>query len=380
MTDRDMNGSAQDTETLRDVCTPDALARAQLQRRFPRLRPRITLAAERILDLFRRSGYIQLREPECNIDDWQRFAADYSFDMVYCARDGAALGHFSLTRVYRHTWLAHQLATLSGHAESGPCRATLYELISAVPLAHEGERAYGLAYYNPGKSWHRLFFGDFAAQVADERLVTVAHWDFFERGALGALPLTPRVGLLAAHERDAASALIRSRLPRLLADAMDIVPESLSSVALNGDVAHGRIALVLREGRELLAVALCERGPMHGSLFNILNGAHFFFAASVAGDEPDAHAASVQLELLSAVLRYYAAQGIERPLLLAPPGTFAAERQPGISLRERMAAIAFSSEGLARFEAYCRLHMTRLFYRHPPRSTASAAQRTGESA
>ena len=350
------------------------LARAHLDQRFPRLVPRAQVERAELEELVRASGYMKLRQLACSITDWQRFSADFSFDYVYRTREGRVLGHLSGTRVYEKTWLAHQLATLGGHPESGASRAMLYEFMSALPRLLEGERGFFLAYFNLQSRWHRVFFRDFVPWVNDPALSVVVEWDCFEPIDVEAnservAPCVSRpmsdicVGPLEPRELEAATALVRSQLPPLMSDALDLRPERLGCAALNGDPSRGRSVIAVRSPRALLGVALCESGPSSASLFNLLNAAQLFV--------PDAPAGASDA-LIGAVLAHYAERAVERPLLLALPGTVSPARQPALRFRERMGAIAHGGAGLMQYESYIGLQMGRFFRRkervHGPKS------------
>jgi len=359
-----------------------SLARAHLAQRFPRLVPRAQVEGAELEELVRASGYLKLRQLGCSIAEWLRFSADFSFDYVYRTDEGRVLGHLSGTRVYERTWLAHQLATLGGHPESGASRAMLYEFMSALPRLLEGERGFFLAYFNLQSRWHRVFFKDFVPWVNDPALSVVVEGDCFEDtdGGANAEQLAPAassdlrdmgdlsVGPVEPSELEAATALVRSQLPALMADALDFRPERLGCAALNGDPSRSRSAVAVRSSRSLLGVALCESGPASASLFNLLNVAQLF----VPDAPPDASDA-----LLRAVLAHYAERAIERPLLLALPGTVSAARQPSLRFRERMGAIAHGGAGLMQYESYICVQMGRFFRRkervHGPRSQAQHA-------
>jgi hypothetical protein len=356
-----------------------SLARAHLAQRFPRLMPRAQVDGAELEELVRTSGYLKLRQLGCSIAEWQLFSADFSFDYVYRTHEGRVLGHLSGTRVYERTWLAHQLATLGGHPESGASRAMLYEFMSALPRLLEGERGFFLAYFNLQSRWHRVFFKDFVPWVNDPALSVLVEWDCFEQieGSAGAERVADSassdrsdicVGPVEPRELEASTALVRSRLPALMSDALDLRPERLGCSALNGDSSRARSAIAVRSSRALLGVALCESGPASASLFNLLNVAQLFV--------PDAPPGASDA-LLRAVLAHYAERGIERPLLLALPGTVSPARQPALRFRERMGAIAHGAAGLMQYESYIRVQMGRFFRRkarvNGPRSHAQHA-------
>lgn len=341
-----------------------AVVQAYLKRRFPRLVARRDVDPEILTSLLRDSGYLKLRAGEGPSASWAEFAAGYSVDVVYQAEeDGKLLGHISVTRIYSSTWVFHQLATLGGHRESGVCRKTLYDLVSSVPNAFDGSAAYALAYFNLERRWHQLLFSEFIDWLDDSNLGVVFAWDRFEHSPVVISEPGPSgadyiVEPLRDEDLLAATALIRDQLPRLLADALDILPQDLNSAALNGASVRTRAALCLRLGDELIGVALCETGPAGGSLFNLFNIAQFYFCAASADPRVDG-----QLALLKAVRRLYQQRGVHDPIVVAPAGTFAATREPGTELVETMGCIALSSEGVRHWEAYCRFRMGQLYLR-----------------
>jgi hypothetical protein len=71
-----------------------------------------------------------------------------SCDRVYRAADSTLLGHVSVTRIYKKTWLLHQLSCLRGHPESGECRRMLYLLFATVPTVYDGDEGSVIAYFD----------------------------------------------------------------------------------------------------------------------------------------------------------------------------------------------------------------------------------------
>jgi hypothetical protein len=340
-------------------------------RRFPGLIPRAEVNREKVAKLLGDSGYLKLREGEGPSAAWHRYRSDHSVDVVYVAQDGKALGHTSITRSYKRTWLMHQLATLSGHPESGLCRRTLYDFGSSAPTAFDGEQAYALAYFNRKLRWHQLFFEQFTQWLSDDSLGTICMFDRFERdtdsASAPALVTPPQLeagcSIEPLREEDLLPvvALIRSQIAPLLADSLDIHPQDLQSSALNEDPQRTRTALVLRSERGILGVALCETGPACASLFNIFNLAQFYLCTGSVRPSVGS-----QLALLAAVRRFYLDRGTHSPLIVAPPGSFAADQEPGTSLAESMGCLAISGKGLRQFENYCRLQMGQLYQRKAP--------------
>jgi hypothetical protein len=344
----------------------EVLVRAYLQYRFPRLVPRRQVSANRLSSLLRASGYLDLRPGEGASAAWSEFDEGYSVDVVYEADDKSLIGHISATRVYSSTWMFHQLATLGGHRESGICRKMLYELVSSVPNAFDGQRAFALAYFNLELRWHKLLFSEFVEWLSNEALGVVFTWDRFEHDP--AIAIAPsaegcsgyRVETLPEHWSVPATALVRSHLPALLANALNIHPQQLQTDRLNGAAIRTRRALALFKEEQLLGVALCETGPVSASLFNLLNIAQFFFVTRDGALTNEA-----QLALLGTVRQFYGERGVHDPIIVAPTGTFAAAAEPGTELAESMGCVAMASEGIRQWEDYCRFRMGQLYLRQP---------------
>lgn len=342
---------------------PRPLVEAYLRERVPALQPRADASSAELHALMRESGYLALRAVDAGFDRWRDFAPESgdSFDRVYRAADGRLLGHASATRIYDRGWLLHQLACLTGHAESGACRNELYTMVATVPTLVDGERASALAYFNQKNRWHRLFFVGFLDWLSSSALGAICGFDRFERDDPAPrfdVPEGAVTGLPDRADRLEATALVRAQLPTVTADAFDIHPAALHRPP---ETRHGRgrHMLTLREGGELRAVALCEMGDPAGSLFNVINMAQLYLRTGSAAPSVPA-----QRALVSAARRLYADHGVRRPLLVAPEGTLHPEVEPGTRLEETMGCAVFTGAGLRQWQRYCRFQMGRRWRRH----------------
>ncbi len=342
------------------------LAHAFARCKFPRLHDRGAFAAAAVIELFRSSRYLDLRAGESRpTPSWCRpeFAGDLSVDRVYQAEDGALLGHVSVTRAYSRTWLGHQLSTLKGHPESGACRVALYNHFASVPQLFDGrDEVYLLGYYDRSLRWHQLFFEGFVAWLGDARRATLVGFDRFEplerAGSVedpdpGELVIEP----LAAAELGDAVALVRAQLPELAHEAFDIaedrlVTEHLHPAYAERGVERGRRVLGVRERGELVGVALCETGSVDLSLFNLFNLAQLYFR--VGPDRRPAISRAAQVGLVRAVRGFYAARGIDDPVIVAPPGQFVEPAAAGLRLDETMGCILWSGASLELYPDYLR--------------------------
>lgn len=351
---------------LRLTTAPDdeSLADIYLAQRFPTLRPRSEVPADALCDMLQRSGYLGLRDGSAVSADWCQLDVpnSTSCDMVYEARDGSVLGHVSTTRVYSNSWLFHQLATISGHEETVECRKTLYGMATTVPNTYSGERAYGLAYFDLNKRWHRLFFEEFTHWVNDPGEALITKLDRFERADSELPPVPDARGYSAERANTSelmiATAIARSQLPRVLADALDLSPWSLRSASLTGaerasHYERSREVFVLRGPDGIEAVALCEHGSAEVSLFDILNMAYVFVPSTRRQPRVEA-----QLLLLSKVRAHYARRGIMNPLIVAPHGTLRADAEEGTRLVETMGVMSMSAFAMRQYQNFCHVHFS----------------------
>lgn len=347
---------------LRALLDGDGCLNAYLSQRFPQLVDRRSLDPEEVHGLLEQSGYLRLREGVVPPRDWLARQDDGAISRDVCFRDRAErlIGHVSFTRAYRRAWLGHQLATIRPHEEAVECREAIYLHIATYPTLVDGDDAMMVGYFDRSRPWHQRFFSGFARWVDSPELAVTIGLDRFERRTAERLPLAVAVaphvsvGVARKEELDAAAHLVRSHLPSLIANALDINPEYLTIDTLNPRYEgtryrRGRVAFVLRENERLVGVALCEIGSRELSIFNLFNMAQVFLATGAGAPSEIG-----QLALLAAVREFYAGRGVEDPILVAPPGTLKAELEPGTFLAETMGMIAWSGRGLRQYENFVR--------------------------
>jgi hypothetical protein len=339
-----------------------------LNERMPELVPRRTLDEDSLLHLMTDSGYLSLRPPDADFKAWHKLtSADYlTCDRVYRAKDGRLIGHVAATRLFRKTWLVHQLACRRDEPEIAECRKLLYLFMAAVPTLNDGYDAHLLAYFNLDLRWHELTFKRFVQWMNnDPAIVQIFPVDRFERDKpIEPLPscVAREVRELREEEADAACALVRGSVPRIIADAWEVTPSYMRTLPQRRKQA-GREVFVIRERGQLVGVALCDIGDPNVSLFNLVNMAKIFVRT-------DEHAPSDKgvRALLGRVHRFYAAFDILRPIIVAPPGTLLAAAEPGTYLAERMGCIVMTGRGIRLWENYCRFQFE---LRWPPKFHAA---------
>ncbi len=341
---------------------------------FPRLVPRRSVPSDRLVELFDKSGYLKLRDGCRPSDAWLSLHADaLSRDLVYVADNGDAVGHSSITRAYRRTWLAHQTAMLSQHADAVEARAHLLLGLTMLASLLDGPDAHVIAYYDRSKPYGRIFFEEFAQSVSSAAASGVTTFDRFERDTaplnLGFdVPEHASVDFAKESELALVATLVRSHLPRLFADVTDIEPALLRRRSLHpayegSHLERGREVLALHVHGVLVGVALCEYTTRDLTLFNTMNLAQIYL---VGGGVED----GAQRLLQHCVRTFYAARGIADPLVVASPGSFRADLDPHVRLVETMGAITWSFEGLRAYENYLRLRFAWLRQGRRPRPRA----------
>jgi hypothetical protein len=342
------------------ACADDAvrLARAVERVSFPSLLPRASVPREDVASLFRSSGYLALRESAQALTPWHDAAFErLSVDAVHQRADGTLDGHASCTRIYRRTWIFHQLATLGqGRLAMKARRAIYLSMTGWVSLLSEGD-GHAIAYFDRAKRWHASLFEDFIAWCGNHTIATITPLDRFEIAAAEATAFgSVDVGPAREDELLPAEQVVSAAMPPILAAATDIEAPLLSTGTLcDAHDAEGlgreRVLLVAREEGRASAYALCETGSPNLSLFNLLNLAH---VVTTPGASLDA-----QRALLAAVSRFYASRGISAPLVVAKPGTLTAADSAGCSLVETMGCLVLSAEGLKQYRNFLAYHFGR---------------------
>lgn len=341
--------SSPDRDRLADLC-----ARMFL----PQVKMRRDVSGRAVCDLFEESGYLGLRAALRPRREWLELDADtLSRDMVYLSRTGEAIGHVSITRAYRNTWLGHQIAMHPRHEEGLAARRNLYLGFASLPTLIDGLSTRLIGFFDRERPWHQVFFEHFARSVGSPDMVVVTPWDRYELREPVAELTDTTSGVEIAEATPADLGLLtlvaREGLPPLVANALDLTPSSLVAPALHPAyhghaIGRSRRVFVLRERHEVTAFALAELSDRSLSIFNMLNSAHFFGVAGRASR-------SGRAALVAHVLGYYREHGIDYPTIIAPHGSFDAAAHPELTLEETMGCIVWSGPALRAYENYVQL-------------------------
>ena len=343
-----------DTILLAEVC--------QLHR-CRNLVKRHTVDPAAITKFMQESGYLDLRRGTTPDPDWHAPAGDesLSLDTAYLGDNGSVLGHVSCLRLYRRTWIYHQLATvgLRRATIAYPLYLQLTEWTTALADTQEG---YVIAYFDPTKPWHQLMQGAFLKWVGSEELSVTKGLDRLEAIDLD-LPLAAVdgricVGEASKDELSFAVTLARVHLPKLLADALQMDVEWISTTNLCDEhtsfgLDRARVTFVAKVGSRILGTAVCETGARRLSLFNILNVAYVFLVEPMELDL----ARLAETALLSKVRRYYRDLHVLDPLIVAPEGNVKFAHSAGLTIAETMAAWVTSLDGLRQWRNFIHFEM-----------------------
>jgi hypothetical protein len=232
---------------------------------------------------------------------------------------------------------------------------------ATVPSLYQGAGVRALAYFNPERRWHQLFFHSFLAWLNDPALATLCYFDRFERDLPWEDFDAPDCEVRSASgERElmSATAIVRGHLPETIAEALDIHPGELRRPTVRFEE-RGREVLTLYEHGQLVAVCLCELGDPDLSLFNLFNIAQVYVRT---GRHAPSRAA--QRMLVAKARAVYSARGVDDPLIIAPRDTLPRELEPGTRWVESMGCVVIADRGLRQFENFCRFHFGRRWRRH----------------
>ncbi len=340
------------------------LIRAYRRLCFPALFDRGEVDVDKVLALFEQTGYCGrsggLPRPSAS---WcaAEFPAELSTDVLYCADDGALLGHVSVTRAYSQTWIVHQLTTVDEHPQSAACRAALYNHFATLPILIDGhQQQYLFGYYDRSKPWHQLFFDSFVDWYDERDKVASVPFDRYEFVGVQTPPTDGRrleLDQARPAELEQAVALIREQLSPLACAAFDIDAALLDRAYLHPDyaahgIARGRRVFVVRDAGELVGLALCEAGSEDFNLGNLFTVAQLYFRAKASS--------VAQQALVTFVRNHYRAIGQLQPLLLAPAGSLAEPEHAGLTLVETLGCVIWSGQSLRAYRTFLRNAFARL--------------------
>ncbi|MHC1684004.1 MAG: hypothetical protein AB6733_13790 [Clostridiaceae bacterium] len=142
---------------------------------------------DQILRLFKKSGYMALKEGN-ELEENFRYYLDFlrktndnidiSYNLVHEEND-IILSSVGIMRVYNNTFLAHHFAAAPEARFNVAAKINLY--LACYEFAYlDKEVKYQLSYYDSCLSWHKKIYTDFKLSINNEDLCDIIPVEFFE--------------------------------------------------------------------------------------------------------------------------------------------------------------------------------------------------------
>jgi len=352
------------------LAEPDrcALVEHLLLTAFPQVYDRGRFDPWGVWEFLRSAGYptsaaAGARPPTATWDLVRRAGASVSHDVVQVA-DGAIVGHLSCLRIYRRTWLVHQVAVSPDDTglRSG---ALLYDYAACFLDTRQDEMGYMIAYFNQALPWHRMFFAGFERRMADPDMAVIHPFRRHAMDTRGVVldRVSPRFATEIVDEKTVGEAaeLLREALPKTALCALDLdeaalLGEEVASRFADRGLQWKRIVLAQHMEGRLIAVAVCELASPGLNAFGLTDAAKLVCRPLRAEDAVPAHRA-----LLARVKAFYLAHGREQFVLLLDRNcSDEAIEAAGGSFVEATGFVAMTRAGVQNFRSFVRYEMARL--------------------
>lgn len=253
---------------------------------------------EDVWDLYKESGYFNLsgKAPE-QFDplkqsyekvDIQGASVPGLFCHAVFPSERGIEATVSMMRVYRSTWMLHQIAK-----RRGAPRRILRDVYTRAFEAARFDPGLGfvVSYMDAHVPWNKLSHFAFASRHVESGNAVVLPFHFWEVNTSDRAPYVPHPPeVTPATPREIATLFrhIRQSRPDCYSDALDFVPEQvdLSSVARKWNQAgfrRERNVLVARRGNTPVAAAIVECGETGANLFRLVDNMRLF-ALEPGGD------------------------------------------------------------------------------------------------
>jgi hypothetical protein len=346
----------------------NALAAYLLAEAFPDVQDRGRFDAWGVWGFLRDAGYLALgaEAPEAPpAQTWDRLrlaGSSVSHDAVQVA-EGAIVGHLSCLRLYRRTWLVHQLA-VSPPSRGLRTGVLLYDYGATFLDTRRDDMAYMIAYFNQDLPWHRMFFSGFERRMGDPDLAVIHPFRRYvveTRGlVLDRIRDRSAIGPVGPDDAAEVAAFLAREIPPMALRALDLEGTSL----LGDETARRfadrgleweRVVLAQRLAGRLIAVAVCELCTPGLNTFGITDSAKV-----VCENMPPDEAAVAQRALLASVKRFYLTHGRERFFLLLDRSCSGeALEAAGAAFVETTGFVALSRAGVQNFRSFVRYEFAR---------------------
>ena len=247
--------------------------------------------AEPVWDLFRDSGYFNLsgKAPEhfdllkssyLKVDQRGVTVPGLFCHAVFPSERGVE-GTVSIMKVYRSTWMLHQLAKRKGTSNVANPRQILRDLYTRAFEHTQTDQNFRwiIAYAEATVRWNQMSHFAFAQRHADSGKAMSFPFQLMEVTVADRAPYVPEpfdVGPGTPREVSATLQHIRRTRPDCYVEALDFVPEhaDLATVSRKWSQAgflRERATFVARRGNTLVAAAIVECGETGANLFRLVD-------------------------------------------------------------------------------------------------------------
>lgn len=247
--------------------------------------------SEPVWDLFRDSGYFNLsgKEPEqfdllkssfIKIDQRGVNVPGLFCHAVFPSERGVE-GTFSIMKVYRNTWMVHQLAKRKGNSSVTNPRQILRDLYTRAFEHTQTDQQFRwvIAYAEATVRWNQMSHFAFAQRHAGSGKALSLPFQLMEVSVPDRAPQVPElfeIGPAAPREVMALLKHLQRTRPTCYVEALDLVPEHADLAAVSRKWSQAgfmreRAILVARRGSNAIAAAIVECGETGANLFRLVD-------------------------------------------------------------------------------------------------------------
>lgn len=247
--------------------------------------------SEPVWDLFRDSGYFNLsgKEPDqfdllknsyIKVDQRGVNVPGLFCHAVFPSERGVE-GTVSIMKVYRNTWMLHQLAKRKGSSNVANPRQILRDLYTRAFEHTQTDQQFRwvIAYAEASVRWNQMSHFAFAQRHAGSGKAISLPFQLMEVSVPDRAPQVPEqfeIGPAAPREVMELLKLVQRTRPPCYAEALDLVPEhaDLAGVSRKWHKAgflRERAILAARRGGAAVAVAIVECGETGANLFRLVD-------------------------------------------------------------------------------------------------------------
>lgn len=245
--------------------------------------------AESVWDLFRDSGYFnlsgktpehfeELRSSYMRVDQQGAVTPKLFCHAVFPSGRGVE-GTVSIMKVYRSTWMLHQLAKRRGGVESANSRQILRDLYTRAFEHTQTDQKFQwvIAYAEATVRWNQLSHFDFAQRHSETGKAISLPFQLMEANVFDAgmhVPAVAEIGRATAEEVGLVLDHIRSTRPSCYVEALDLAPDcaSLSEVSrewMRAGLSRTRSIFVARRDGAPVAASIVECSETGANLFRL---------------------------------------------------------------------------------------------------------------